>query len=173
MFASGTEIPRPTLVRVADALTIQANRDLRRYWPGPRVLVEAGGDTWGAAGWTGGVTGAAWQIDVQSRGFGCGSVIGDHADAPGTGPAADVCRAKGTDWTVTASHELLEMLEDPTGRIYDRGRLREICDPVENRSYLIGGVRLSDFVTPAWFTSGRRGPWDQMRRMRARDHGST
>lgn len=65
-----------------------------------------------------------------------------------------------TPWSVTASHELLEMLVDPFidncvfaqttntgGRLY----AYEVCDAVENYAYNIGGVLVSDFVTPAWF----------------------
>jgi hypothetical protein len=65
-------------------------------------------------------------------------------------------------WTVTASHELLEMLVDPwinltvflqpddkTGELY----AYEICDPVESDEwgYEIDGTLVSDFVHPAWF----------------------
>lgn len=63
-----------------------------------------------------------------------------------------------SSWTVTISHELLEMLGDPDinlcaqsgdGKIY----AYEVCDPVEadNLGYLIGDVLVSDFVTPKWF----------------------
>lgn len=66
----------------------------------------------------------------------------------------------GRHWTVGASHELLEMLENPAlGRI-SNAYLREVCDPVESVWYrTIRGVWLADFVTPAWF-SGGHGPWD-------------
>jgi hypothetical protein len=68
----------------------------------------------------------------------------------------------GTSWTVTASHELLEMLADPninltvfventntTGILY----AYEVCDACEDDSlgYEIDDVVLSDFVYPAWF----------------------
>ncbi len=64
----------------------------------------------------------------------------------------------GSSWTATLSHELLEMLADPwinwcaTGndsKIY----ALEVCDAVEadDLGYDIDGVRVSDFVTPAWF----------------------
>jgi len=63
------------------------------------------------------------------------------------------------------SHELLEMLADPwinwcaTGndsKIY----ALEVCDAVEadDLGYDIDGVRVSDFVTPAWFEPHVRGP---------------
>jgi hypothetical protein len=73
----------------------------------------------------------------------------------------------GNKWTVTASHELLEMLVDPAinlttmvqssfdpsqnvvGRLYSY----EVCDPCESDAdaYDINGVLVSDFVYPAWF----------------------
>ena len=75
----------------------------------------------------------------------------------------------GNQWTVTASHELLEMLGDPginltamsmTGFRVDQnvvGRLYsyEVCDPCEDDRYAypIGGVPVSDFVYPAYFES--------------------
>jgi hypothetical protein len=72
----------------------------------------------------------------------------------------------GLNWTVTASHELLEMLADPdinltaflqesdtTGLLY----AYEVCDPCEADSdgYPIDGTMVSDFVYPAWFESFR------------------
>jgi len=72
----------------------------------------------------------------------------------------------GNSWTVTASHELLEMLADPninltvfvqnaitTGTLY----AYEVCDACEsdNNGYNIGNVLVSDFVYPSWFESFR------------------
>ncbi|GAA2228412.1 hypothetical protein GCM10010430_05120 [Kitasatospora cystarginea] len=68
----------------------------------------------------------------------------------------------GQQWTVTASHELLEMLGDPdidlvvfdqptgtTGRLY----AMEVCDApeAEEYAYKIGDTLVSDFVHPSWF----------------------
>jgi hypothetical protein len=76
----------------------------------------------------------------------------------------------GTSWTVTASHELLEMLADPwinlaaerdeadgTASFY----AYEVCDAVEADAlgYKIGDVLVSDFVTPAWFQPAMPGPY--------------
>lgn len=78
------------------------------------------------------------------------------------------------DWTVTASHELLEMLADPSGnRMHSAhpvvglshaqleqmgvksttsiGYLLEACDPCEATSYEIGGVSVSDFLLPDYY----------------------
>jgi len=72
----------------------------------------------------------------------------------------------GTSWSVTASHELLEMLADPninlsvlvqnantTGTLY----AYEVCDACEDDSfgYTINNIKVSDFVHPTWFESFR------------------
>jgi hypothetical protein len=66
-------------------------------------------------------------------------------------------------WTITASHELLEMLVNPyivfaafipsddnAGTFYQL----EICDPVspDENGYQINGISVSDFVFPEWFS---------------------
>ena len=73
----------------------------------------------------------------------------------------------GYTWTVTASHELLEMLADPdinltafvessdhAGVLY----AYEVCDACEadEFGYKINGTLVSDFVFPAWFESFRK-----------------
>ena len=84
----------------------------------------------------------------------------------------------GTSWTITCSHELLEMLVDPDiNTVAEQDNAdgsinfyaKEVCDAVEADSlgYQIGvpgpaGSRIisvSDFVLPAWFGSGA-GPMD-------------
>jgi hypothetical protein len=71
----------------------------------------------------------------------------------------------GVSWSVTISHELLEMLADPNINltIFDQGptgaRLYayEVCDACEDDQYgyEIDGVLVSDFVFPSWFESFR------------------
>lgn len=66
------------------------------------------------------------------------------------------------DWSVTASHEMLEMLVDPWGRHlvasqspqdpHTRVRfLVEVCDPCSNESYKVNDIGVSDFYTPQFF----------------------
>ena len=72
----------------------------------------------------------------------------------------------GLSWSVTLTHEIMEMLADPfvnstvfvqdtatTGTLY----ALETADPVEDDSfgYLINGVLVSNFITPAYFQAGR------------------
>lgn len=71
------------------------------------------------------------------------------------------------EWTMAASHDLMEMLANPmlnltvfvtengtTGKLY----VREICDPVSSPQYTykIDGVVVSNFVFPSWFESSRK-----------------
>src|SRR5690348_8861092 len=130
----------------------------------------------------------AWGVDADLK-FVSGSqpepgswalIIFDNSDQPGALGYHDLTAEglplgkvfAGTDiqyglqWTITASHELLEMLADPdidltvfvqpddqSGRIY----AYEVCDACEadNYGYAINGTMVSDFVYPAWFESFR------------------
>jgi hypothetical protein len=62
------------------------------------------------------------------------------------------------DWSVSSvlSHEVLEMFIDPNCNLWatnNKGKVYsfEVCDPVEAPSYVVDGVSVSNFVTPAWF----------------------
>ena len=64
--------------------------------------------------------------------------------------------------SVTASHELVEMLVDPginlcalkssTGIIY----ALEVADPVEETDFLVDGIAMTNFVYPSWFEEFRK-----------------
>lgn len=74
----------------------------------------------------------------------------------------------GDDWTVTLSHEALELITDPTANILVPGpdprdpdnpnklvlHAYESCDAVERTSYVIDGIRVSNFITPTYFFPG-------------------
>jgi hypothetical protein len=62
------------------------------------------------------------------------------------------------DWSVSSviSHEVLEMFIDANCNLWSnngKGSMFtfEVCDPVEAPSYVVNGVSVSNFVTPAWF----------------------
>jgi len=70
----------------------------------------------------------------------------------------------GDSWSLTASHETLEMLADPFGNrlvpstspMPGQGRVEilvEVCDPPEDDAfaYQVNGVLVSDFYTPRYF----------------------
>jgi hypothetical protein len=65
-------------------------------------------------------------------------------------------------WTVTLSHEVLEMIADPFGNRLIAASLRgdparrvnylvEVCDPCLSTFYPVNGVPVSDFYTPQYF----------------------
>lgn len=68
-------------------------------------------------------------------------------------------------WSVTLSHEVLEMILDANANSFAAGphpkqptrtvfHWLEACDAVQDQSYLIDGVYVSDFVLPSYFTPG-------------------
>lgn len=75
----------------------------------------------------------------------------------------EVVEALGEPWTVTFSHEALELIGDPeTNRLVSgphpvEKSLRvfhwyEMCDAVQAESYKVDGVDVSNFVLPLYFT---------------------
>jgi hypothetical protein len=123
-------------------------------------------------------TGAWWLVILDDSDQ--AGALGYHDLTPDGLPIGKVFAASdlkaGTSWTVTASHELLEMLADPninltafvqnantTGTLY----AYEVCDACEDDSfgYTISGVQVSDFVYPAWFESFRTQGSTQFDRM--------
>lgn len=144
------------LNRVAAALSKQVNRDFRPIW-GVSATVDAFSDL-------NDVPSDYWPIVVVPEVEGA---AGYHEDRNGQ-PFALV--AFGDDWSLTASHECLEMLADPWGREFRAGMspeqavdlgyarrrvnyLVEVCDPSESGhfAYTVNGVWVSDFYTPHFF----------------------
>lgn len=98
--------------------------------------------------------GALGYHDLTSDGFPLGKVF------------AKTTMDAGENWTVTASHELMEMLVDPyinltifnqTGNNTGQILPYEICDPVQgsNCTFTIAGLTMSNFVYPTWFEGFR------------------
>jgi hypothetical protein len=138
---------------VLSSLQKQVSNDFKAYWDLDCTLSFLPQSQPLTPGW--------WQIVVTDN--------PDQADALGyhemtsQGTPLGKIFAKldldsGCSWTVTLSHELLEMLADPwinwcavgsDDKIY----ALEVADAVEadNLGYEIDGVLVSDFVTPAWF----------------------
>lgn len=83
----------------------------------------------------------------------------------------------GLNWTVTASHEILETLADPDINLTvlvrkDTGLAliaEEVCDACEadQLGKVYAGVLLSDFVTRKWFMPGSTGLMDANNHLRA------
>lgn len=113
----------------------------------------------------------AWQI-VVSDDSDMADALGYHELTQDGQPQGKVFaksdKDNGLSWTVTASHELLEMMADPWACLCAWGtdgkvRAYEVCDAVEADEFgydipviVPSGdskVKVSDFVTPAWFDS--------------------
>ena len=154
------------LKRVAAALQRQLRRDAARFWDmHATISVRRHGDE---------VPNGIWPVFIVPE-LHKGS--GFHTDQHGH-PFAEV--AIGPAWTLSASHEVLEMAHDPTGnnkhtaqaiqlvngQVHSaKGKvdyLVEICDPCEgpDHAYRIDGITVSDFYTPHYFdaapTAGRQ-----------------
>jgi hypothetical protein len=102
--------------------------------------------------------------------------LGYHELTPADLPLGKVfvktCVSAGISWSSCASHELLEILIDPYADLLSMAYSNtaqsivyavEVCDPVENDSYNIGGVEVSNFVYPEWFEDqamSASGKWD-------------
>ncbi len=138
---------------VLPALQKQVSDDFKAYWEQDCTLMFLPKDQPLTGGW--------WQIVIADNPDQAGALGYHEMTSQGT-PLGKVFAKldlqSGASWTVTLSHELLEMLADPwvnwcaTGsdsRIY----ALEVCDAVEadELGYTIDGVLVSDFITPAWY----------------------
>lgn len=77
-------------------------------------------------------------------------------------------------WQAAFSHEILEMLANPSPDGFPQGKwggvvafsgkngrfIVEVCDPVNEMEY--AGGKLSNFVYPSWFIPGSPCPWDYL-----------
>lgn len=148
-----SESPRVTLadlLPVGAALQKQVTRDLSPVWN-----IEATVDCFATHEQ---VPNGYWTLTVFQNPP--GQVKGGiHEDKEGQ-PFALVPDLDG--WSVSASHEVLEMLVDPFSRFTTAGQspktgqgrvdfLVEVCDPCQASGYSINGVAVSDFYTPNYF----------------------
>ncbi len=72
--------------------------------------------------------------------------------------------------STTLSHEACEMLIDPYANFWAQGPdgaayALELCDAVEDQSYVINGVPVSNFLTPEWFDRALSAPVDHLEKL--------
>jgi hypothetical protein len=144
--------PVENVIEVAAAIQRQITRDFAPIWG-----VSASVDTFARLD---AVPTGYWPIilrdDLPDPG-----AVGLHLDDHGQ-PLA-ILQASNS-WSLTASHEALEMLADPYGnRLVPGGSLRpgqgvaeflvEVADPVASidHAYTVHGIVVSDFVTPQYY----------------------
>jgi hypothetical protein len=144
------DIELKEILRVASALQKQVTRDFGPIWE-----VTATVDGFGTLEE---VPLGYWPVTIMAD---VKDAAGFHVDKNGQ-PFAVV--EAGSSWSLTASHEVLEMLADPFGNRLvagrspkpDQGRVEflvEVCDPSEDQefAYTVNEVLVSDFYTPRYF----------------------
>jgi hypothetical protein len=154
-------IPRAQLERVAGALNEQLQDDVVRHWTHVRATVGTGR----------GAAPGQWSIRIREQ-LDEPDALGYHTTDDHNQPVSYVELTE--DWTITASHELLEMVVDPSGNMMHGARLPngleghyrefglphesshvlyllEVCDPCEAAAYEVGEVNVSDFLLPGWY----------------------
>jgi hypothetical protein len=146
---------------VITALQIQLDRDFTPVWGISAELSFCDKNTTPPTN--------AWQLLILDDSDQAGA-LGYHELTPEGLPISRVFAKSDLQyhlsWSVTISHELIEMFGDPdinlTTFVQDSnttGTLLayELCDACEDDvfGYLINGVLVSDFVYPAWFESFR------------------
>lgn len=155
LVSESKQIPAADVQKVSAAVQKQASRDLAPIWD-----ISATVDSFDKLE---DVPVGYWPIIVMDD-IGVDGAAGVHEDKNGQ-PFALVTAAGTLDeWSLTASHEALEMLVDPSGnRVVagdspktDQGRvsfLVEVCDPSEaaDFAYSSNGVLVADFYTPHYF----------------------
>jgi hypothetical protein len=161
-FNSSTVLSDDQVRAIMPALQTQVTRDFAPVWGVPADLefVPAGQRPPARHWWLGvfddsDQAGALGYHDVTTEGLPFGKIFaGSDIDAKAS-------------WSVTASHELLEMLGDPatnltaitqtqfvvTENVVGRLYAYEVCDACEadQYGYKIDDVLVSDFVYPSWF----------------------
>lgn len=153
------------------AIGVQVNRDFSPAWGGAASLTPLRQDLKGLSANINGATHAIVYVGDQASDptLGVDGAFGYHARNYGELPYAfvylDVCKQYGEAWSCTLSHEILELLADPTtvlsvdgpapGGVGQPGqKVRyslEVCDPTQGDCYEISGVPVSNFVTKAYF----------------------
>ena len=166
-----TAIDDATFGAAVAAIGLQVSRDFQPEWgtaatlTATRITLDDGAANIDAA------SDAVIYVGDASNDptLGMDGVFGYHARNNGKLPYAfvylDVCAQYGEAWSCTLSHEVLEMLADPTAAITAAGPAPtgvgapgqtvnydlEVCDPTQSDTYVINKVAVSNFVTKAWF----------------------
>jgi hypothetical protein len=155
----GDAVPAETLKRYRDALQHQVDNDFAPAW---NVQADISVLDAGAA-----IPPGTLPLNIVNS---LAGQAGVHTNSQGQ-PSAEA--VNGDQLSITLSHELLEMLVDPSGtRViqaadldpYSGGQqvdyLVEVCDPCAVYSYDIDGVPVSDFVLPSFYDPDATGKVD-------------
>ena len=162
-------IDDPTFANVVAAIGVQVTRDFQPEWSAGAALSATRLDlNGGQANINTAADAIIYVGDVANDPTtGTAGAYGYHSDNYGQIPYAfiylDVCAQYGEAWSCTLSHEVQEMLADPTTVLTVTGPAPagaatptvaydlEVCDPTQGDTYVINGVSVSNFVTKAYF----------------------
>jgi hypothetical protein len=151
LISTSDAVSASALQPVSAAIQLQVTRDFGPLWG-----VEATIDSFSTLD---DVPLGYWQVVIKEQ-IDDPDALGYHTTDHNQ-PYALIKRTD--DWTITTSHEVLEMLADPFGNRLVSGPsvkegqgsvqyLVEVCDPSEAKSYQINNdVWVSDFYTPHFF----------------------
>ena len=151
------------LAKVENAIVAQSLQ-LRAAWGTPCVQFGPGG--WNVYLRTGyrPEPDGGYTMQVGGEHYGVGYRGPDWQGQPYA--IVDTGAATHAAWSYAFSHEIVEMLVDPTDADYhtwpDGSRqLLEVCDPVEQYTYTIDGVSVDDFTLSAAWSAAPSGPYDE------------
>ena len=165
-----TQLTKEDVQRTLRAVNRQMSEDFKRYWHRDVELR--------LEGWTGAQPNAKMPIDMRGDAVlylwdeeDVDDALGYHALNGAGVPFGFVftrlSEQLGEPWSVTLSHEVLEMAIDPEANLLAQGphpdpsedgrivyHWYELCDVVQGHTYEIDGVEVADFVLPLYFTEG-------------------
>jgi hypothetical protein len=109
--------------------------------------------------------GDSWQDPTTGVSNALGYHFVNHGDIPYGFIYLDICEQYQERWTCTLSHEVLELLGDPTANLTEPGPTPagssvtaqavdydlEVCDPTQGDIYTIDSIVVSNFVTRKYF----------------------
>jgi hypothetical protein len=167
-----SEVSDADVQYVIRAINRQISQDFEPYWSmGARLRLEGRAGVQPMPQSPAELRGDAiiylWdRIDVAG-------VLGYHAEnnqgIPYSFVLMELSAQLGEPWSVTLSHEALEVIGDANVNQFaagphpdpnERGRMvfhwYEMCDAVQAESYDVDGIRVSDFVLPLYFTIGEQ-----------------
>ena len=159
---ASTDLAGVNLAPVVAALQVQMDRDVGPLWGITTGLTLVAPGAQPPAG--------AWQLVLLDDSDQAGDLGYHELTADGLPLGRVFVRTDhvdGLNWTVTASHEMIEMrINAHLDKVKAFGvggtvTAIEACDAVEDEQYAydINGVQVSNFVTPAYFSGGGK-PWD-------------
>ena len=155
---------------VVRAINRQLKEDFEPYWSfgatlrlegptGKRLRIESLTDMRGDA--------VIYLVDGSNALEATGWHLSNCRDIPYGIVFLELCEKIQEDWSITLSHETLELVGDPMCNLLvegnhpvDRRRrvfhLFEMCDAVQAENYAIDGVAVSNFVLPSYFSLGEQ-----------------